>query len=126
MRRTLWNGFLGVRCRGTPSSGGLWCIGVVAVLVLAVVAAAGLAATNGAGNAVPPTPNGCPTNKSAKTARVAQEGGGGGGGGGGGSCEHGEAAGVAPETATFDVLAGSVNIDGRLHVEGAGRGAPVA
>ena len=67
-------------------------IGVVAVLALAVVAAAGMAATNGTRGAAAPGPNGCPTNKSLKTAPIAD---------------------LAPparlQIAAFDVLSGPIN-----------------
>src|SRR4051812_11409168 len=46
-------------------------IGAVAALALVVLAAAGLAATNGTRGAAAPGPNGCPTNKSLKTAPIA-------------------------------------------------------
>ena len=62
------------------------------MLVLAVVAAAGLAATNRTGNAAASDPNGCPTNKSAKTAPIAD---------------------IKPparlQIAAFDVLSGPIN-----------------
>ena len=44
---------------------------VATALVLAVVAAAAMAATNGPRGSTAPGPNGCPTNKSAKTAPIA-------------------------------------------------------
>ena len=46
-------------------------VAVVTALALAVVAAAGMAATNGTRGGAAPGPNGCPTNKSAKTAPIA-------------------------------------------------------
>ena len=46
-------------------------IAVVTALALAVLAAAGMAATNGPQGGAAPGPNGCPTNKSAKTAPIA-------------------------------------------------------
>src|SRR3954453_2395456 len=85
------------RFPGSPMSrhASLWrplVIGAVAVLVLAVVAAAGVAATNGKGNAAASDPNGCPTNKSAKTAPIAD---------------------IKPparlQIVSFEVLSGSVN-----------------
>src|SRR3954463_999071 len=85
------------RFPGSPMSrhASLWrplVIGAVAVLLLAVVAAAGLAATNGTGNAAASDPNGCPTNKSAKTAPIAD---------------------IKPparlQIAAFDVLSGPIN-----------------
>ena len=54
---TQWNGFLRARLRHA-------LIVAAAVLTLAVVAAVGMAATSA-------TPNGCPTNKSVKTAPIA-------------------------------------------------------
>jgi hypothetical protein len=67
-------------------------VGVAAALVLAVVAAAGLAATDRTGNSAASDPNGCPTNKSAKTAPIAD---------------------IKPparlQIAAFDVLSGAVN-----------------
>ena len=65
---------------------------VVTALALAVLAAAGVAATNGTRSGSAPGPNGCPTNKSAKTAPIAD---------------------LAPparlQIAAFDVLSGSIN-----------------
>ena len=46
-------------------------IAFVTVLALALVAAAAMAATNGTRGAAAPGPNGCPTNKSLKTAPIA-------------------------------------------------------
>jgi hypothetical protein len=46
-------------------------IAVIATLALAVLAAGGLAATNGSVGAAASDPNGCPNNKSAKTAPIA-------------------------------------------------------
>ena len=46
-------------------------IAFVIALAMAVVAAAGMAATNGPRVGAAPGPNGCPTNKSAKTAPIA-------------------------------------------------------
>jgi len=70
-------------------------ITTVTTLALAVLAAAGVAATNGTSSgaaALAPGPNGCPTNKSAKTAPIAD---------------------VAPparlQIEAFDVLSGPVN-----------------
>ena len=67
-------------------------IAVVTALALAVLAAAGMAATNGTRSGSAPGPNGCPTNKSAKTAPIAD---------------------IAPparlQIAAFDVLSGSIN-----------------
>ncbi len=67
-------------------------IAFVTVLALAVVAAAAMAATNGTRGAAAPGPNGCPTNKSLKTAPIAD---------------------LAPpartQIAAFDVLSGPVN-----------------
>ncbi len=67
-------------------------ISVVTVLALAVLAAAGVAATNGPRSGTAPGPNGCPTNKSAKTAPIAD---------------------LAPparlQIVAFDVLSGSIN-----------------
>src|SRR6188472_932291 len=64
----------------------------VTALTLGVVAAVGMAATNGTGGATAPGPNGCPTNKSAKTAAIAD---------------------IAPparlQIEAFDVLSGSIN-----------------
>ncbi len=64
----------------------------VTALALAVLVAAGMAATNGPRGSSAPGPNGCPTNKSAKTAPIAD---------------------IAPparlQIAAFDVLSGSVN-----------------
>src|SRR3954469_20411755 len=64
----------------------------VAALALAVLVAAGMAATNGTTGSSAPGTNGCPTNKSAKTAPIAD---------------------IAPparlQIASFDVLSGSVN-----------------
>jgi hypothetical protein len=61
-------------------------------LALAVLTAGALAATNRTGNAAASDPNGCPTNKSAKTAPIAD---------------------VKPparlQIAAFDVLSGSIN-----------------
>ncbi len=67
-------------------------IAVVTALALAVLAAAGVAATNATRSGSTPGPNGCPTNKSAKTAPIAD---------------------VAPparlQIAAFDVLSGPIN-----------------
>jgi hypothetical protein len=67
-------------------------IAAVAVLALAVLAAAGMATTHGPRGAAAPGPNGCPTNKSLKTAPIAD---------------------LAPpartQIAAFDVLSGAVN-----------------
>jgi hypothetical protein len=64
----------------------------MAALALAVLVAAGMAATNGTGGSTAPGPNGCPTNKSAKTAPIAD---------------------IAPparlQIASFEVLSGAVN-----------------
>ena len=69
-------------------------ISVVTMLALAVLAAAGVAATNGPRSGSAPGPNGCPTNKSVKTAPIAD---------------------LAPparlQIAAFDVLSGSVNAE---------------
>ena len=46
-------------------------IAVGTALGLAVLAAAAMAATNGTRGGTAPGPNGCPTNKSAKTAPIA-------------------------------------------------------
>ena len=74
-------------------------IAAVAALTLAVVAAVGMAATSA------PGPNGCPTNKSLKTAPIAD---------------------LAPPARTqieaFDVLSGPINErDADVHAEGARR-----
>jgi hypothetical protein len=67
-------------------------IAAVTALTLAVVAAVGMAATNGTQGATAPGPNGCPTNKSAKTAAIAD---------------------IAPparlQLVSIDVLSGSIN-----------------
>ena len=67
-------------------------IAAAAALALAVLAVAGMAATNGTRGATAPGPNGCPTNKSAKTAPIAD---------------------LAPparlQIVSFDVLSGPVN-----------------
>ena len=67
-------------------------ISVVTVFALVVLAAAGIAATNGPRSGTAPGPNGCPTNKSAKTAPIAD---------------------LAPparlQIMAFDVLSGSIN-----------------
>ena len=67
-------------------------ISVVTALALVVLVAAGLAATNGGRGGAAPGPNGCPTNKSAKTAPIAD---------------------LAPparlQIVAFDVLSGPVN-----------------
>ena len=64
----------------------------VTALALVIVAAAGMAATNGTQRGAAPGPNGCPTNKSAKTAPISE---------------------IAPparlQIAAFDVLSGSIN-----------------
>jgi hypothetical protein len=61
-------------------------------LALVVVVAAGMAATNGSRGTTAPGPNGCPTNKSAKTAPIAE---------------------LAPparlQIVAFDVLSGPIN-----------------
>ena len=74
----------------------------VTAVALAVLAAAGTAATRGG---AAPGPNGCPTNKSLKTAPIAD---------------------LAPpartQIAAFDVLSGPINTqDPDLHAEGARR-----
>jgi len=65
---------------------------VVTALAVAVLAAAGVAATNGTRSGSAPGPNGCPNNKSAKTAPIAD---------------------LAPparlQIAGFDVLSGPIN-----------------
>ncbi len=67
-------------------------IAVVTAVALAVLAAAGVAATDGTRSGSAPGPNGCPTNKSAKTAPIAD---------------------LAPparlQIVAFDVLSGSIN-----------------
>ena len=67
-------------------------IAAVTALALAVLAAAGVAATNGPRGGTAPGPNGCPTNKSAKTAPIAD---------------------LAPparlQIVAFDVLSGPIN-----------------
>jgi hypothetical protein len=67
-------------------------IAVVTALALAVLAAAGMAATNGPRGRTAPGPDGCPTNKSAKTAPIAD---------------------LAPparlQIVAFDVLSGPIN-----------------
>ncbi len=67
-------------------------IAAVTAVALAVLAAAGVAATDGTRSGSAPGPNGCPTNKSAKTAPIAD---------------------LAPparlQIAAFDVLSGSIN-----------------
>src|SRR3954453_2681439 len=67
-------------------------VAATAVLALAVLVAAGMAATNGTSGSSAPGPHGCPTNKSAKTAPIGE---------------------IAPparlQIASFDVLSGSVN-----------------
>jgi hypothetical protein len=67
-------------------------IAVVTAFALAVLTAAGVAATNGTRSSSAPGPNGCPTNKSAKTAPISE---------------------IAPparlQIAAFDVLSGSIN-----------------
>jgi hypothetical protein len=67
-------------------------IAAVAALALAVLAVAGIAATNGTRAGAAPGPNGCPTNKSAKTAPIAE---------------------IAPparlQIVAFEVLSGQVN-----------------
>jgi hypothetical protein len=64
----------------------------MAALALGVLVAAGMAATNGTGGSTAPGANGCPPNKSAKTAPIAD---------------------IAPparlQIASFDVLSGAVN-----------------
>jgi hypothetical protein len=65
---------------------------VVTSLAVAILAAAAVAATNGTRSGSAPGPNGCPTNKSAKTAPISE---------------------IAPparlQIAAFDVLSGSIN-----------------
>jgi hypothetical protein len=67
-------------------------VGSVAALGLVIVAAVAMAATDGTHGTAAPGPNGCPTNKSVKTAPIAD---------------------LAPparlQIAAFDVLSGSVN-----------------
>ena len=86
LRRTPWNGFLGIHGSGPPAIAWRLVIAAVAALTLVVVAAVGMAAT------LAPGPNGCPTNKSLKTAPIAD---------------------LAPPARTqieaFDVLSGPIN-----------------
>ena len=67
-------------------------LAVVTAIALAVLAAGGLAATNGTERSTAPGPNGCPTDKSLKTAPIAD---------------------LAPparlQIAAFDVLSGPIN-----------------
>jgi hypothetical protein len=67
-------------------------IAAATVLGLVSMVAAGMAATNGTGGATAPGPNGCPTNKSLKTAPIAE---------------------IAPPARTqivaYDVLSGPIN-----------------
>jgi hypothetical protein len=66
MERFPWHPRLGHAAIARPL-----VIAVVAALALAVLAVAGMAATNGTRGGAAPGPNGCPTNKSAKTAPTA-------------------------------------------------------
>ena len=90
MERLPWHPRLGHAAVARPL-----VIAAVSVLALAVMAAAAIAATNGASSGaatLAPGPNGCPTNKSLKTAPIAD---------------------LAPPARTqieaFDVLSGDIN-----------------
>ncbi len=87
MKRFPWHPRLGHAAIARPL-----VIAAVAALALAIVAAAAVAATNGTRGATAPGTNGCPTNKSAKTAPIAD---------------------LAPparlQIVSFDVLSGPVN-----------------
>ena len=87
MKRFPWHPRLGHAAIARPL-----VIAAGAALTLAIVAAAGVAATNGTRGGTAPGPNGCPTDKSAKTAPIAD---------------------IAPparlQIVAFDVLSGPVN-----------------
>ena len=87
MKRFPWHPRLGHAAIARPL-----VIAAAAALALAIVAAAGVAATNGTRGGTAPGPNGCPTDKSAKTAPIAD---------------------LAPparlQIVAFDVLSGPVN-----------------
>ncbi len=87
MGRFPWHPKLRHPLASTP----LLVAGIIA-FVLAVLAAAAMAATNGAQGSKAPGPNGCPTDKTAKTAAIGD---------------------VAPparlQIASFDVLSGPIN-----------------
>jgi hypothetical protein len=87
MERFPWHPQLGHAAIARPL-----VITVVAALALAVLAVAGTAATNGTRGGAVPGPNGCPTNKSANTAPIAD---------------------LAPparlQIVAFDVLSGPIN-----------------